>query len=247
MNENRESILILEADIDLKYLDGTLQGENYIADFERNSDEFIVKCKKNRYSAFVIGSNDDKGVEDSIINAISWSPNIFTPVLVVCPELSPKLIAAISGYKYELIKFPFTVEELIFRIRKMIRQKQNEESVHNTLVKYRSLFDKFPLGIVQTDQHGNFLSANDAFTTFTSMPEAELFKENFFQLCHPEDYFIERKQLDRLLRKEVTSVSYEIRLINNDGITCVCKIIVSSIWESDGEFGNFTFVLEKIN
>ncbi|MEZ5000165.1 MAG: beta-eliminating lyase-related protein [Bacteroidales bacterium] len=46
-------------------------------------------------------------------------------------------------------------------------------------------------------------------------------------MCHPEDYFIERKQLDRLLRKETGKVNFEIRLINNDGKTSVCKIVAT--------------------
>ena len=80
----------------------------------------------------------------------------------------------------------------------------------------------------------------------TEMQESDLTDVNFFQLCHPDDYFIERKQLDRLLRQEVSSVNYEIRIINNEGKTAVCKVIASAIWEDAGIFNAFTFILEKI-
>jgi PAS domain S-box-containing protein len=245
MVENKESILVLEIDIDLQFMAGILENESYIVEFETIPESFIAKVKKSRYSAFIISLNQ-KEVSENIINAITWSVNIFTPVLVVCPEIDSKLVSDLTRYKFEMISFPFTSDEFLFRIGKMIRQNQNEESVHNNLVKYRSLFDNFPLGIVQTDQHGAFIAINKSFIQFTNMTEKEMYGENFFQLCHPDDYFIERKQLDRLLRKVTEKVDYEIRLINNDGVTCVCKVIANSQWENNGSFSHFTFILEKI-
>ncbi|MEZ5010389.1 MAG: PAS domain S-box protein [Bacteroidales bacterium] len=113
-------------------------------------------------------------------------------------------------------------------------------------MRFRTLFDTFPVGIVQADQHGNFIAINPFFAGCLNMAETDVYKENFFQLCHPEDYFIERKQLDRLLRKETGKVNFEIRLINNDGKTSVCKIVANAVWENNDTFSFFTFVVGKL-
>jgi PAS domain S-box-containing protein len=103
------------------------------------------------------------------------------------------------------------------------------------------------MGIILTDEHGEFKKANPGFLSLINMPQKDLLKENFFKLCHPEDYFVERKQLDRLLRKELESVGYEIRLINNDGKTFVCSVQSKILWTKPDVFESFVFVLREIS
>lgn len=246
MNENNESILIQEGSIDLKYLADILAIEHITSTFEGTLDGFLSKCKSIKYSAIILTVADNKTLNEEYPRAISWSPNIFSPVLVVSPVCEPDLLETLQRYKFEYIKFPFTPVEFLFRLRRIMRLKHNEEIVHDNLMKYRTLCDNFPVGIVQTDKNGKFTGINPAFATMMCMNEADLYRENFFRLCHPDDYFIERKQLDRLLRKEVKTVNFEIRLINNDGNTSVCKIVANSLWENDLKFNSFTYVIERV-
>lgn len=246
MSDYNETILIQEGGIDLGHLSDILINENINSEFEDTMDGFINKCKSTRYSAIVLNVASNKSLREEFPRAIAWSPNIFTPVMVVAADPDPVLLETLLRYKFEFIRFPFTAEEFLFRIRRIIRLKQNEEIVHGNLLKYRSLCDNFPVGIVQTDQYGKFEGINPSFADMMRMTEADLYRENFFQLCHPDDYFIERKQLDRLLRKEVKTVSFEIRLINNDGKTSVCKVVSNALWENDLNFTSFTFVIERI-
>lgn len=246
MSDYSETILVQEGGIDLGHLSDILANENIKAEFEGTMDGFVGKCKSIRYSAIILTVTADKTLREEFTRAISWSPNIFTPVLVVSTENDNKLLDIILRYKFEYIRFPFTAEEFLFRIRRIIRLKQNEEIIHGNLLKYRSLFDNFPVGIVQTDQFGKFEGVNPSFAEMMSMSEADLHRENFLELCHPDDYFIERKQLDRLLRKEAMTVKYEIRLINNDGKTSVCKVVANAFWENELNFTSFTFVIEKV-
>jgi len=246
MSDYNETILIQEGGIDFGHLSDILIKENIKSDFEGTLDGFINKCKNTKYSAIILTVPASKNLREELPRAIAWSPNIFTPVIVVCSECSPDLLETLIRYKFEFIRFPFPSEEFLFRVRRIIRLRQNEEIVHSNILKYRSLFDNFPVGIVQTDQFGKFEAVNPAFSDMMGMSEADLYRENFFQLCHPDDYFIERKQLDRLLRKEVSKVKFEIRLINNDGKTSVCKLVANSLWENDLKFTSFTFVIERV-
>lgn len=247
MNEYNESILIQEGEIDLRHLADILKNENIHCVYEATREGFISSCKARKYNAIILTLTGQTGLGEEIIKAISWSQNLFTPVMVVTPECDPDLTELLLKYKFEYLRFPFLPGEFIFRIRRAIRLKQNEEIVHSNLLKYRTLCDNFPVGIAQTDQYGKFEGVNPAFADFMNMSEPDLFRENFFQLCHPDDYFILRKQLDRLLRREIRIVNFEIRLINNDGKTAVCKVVANSMWENDTDFSSFTFVIEKIN
>jgi hypothetical protein len=40
-------------------------------------------------------------------------------------------------------------------------------------------------------------------------------------------------------------VNYEIRIINNEGKTAVCKVTASTIWENRDVITAYTFILEK--
>lgn len=246
MTEYLDSILIHEVNLDLRYLAGALDNENITPVFENSVESVVNRCKSHKFSAIILTTVESAFVDEKIISAISWSQNIFTPVIVVASDPDREFLAFLLRYKFELIRFPFTIEEFVFRVRRVIRLKQNEEAIHNNLLQHRTLFDTFPAGIVQTDQHGGFKGMNPYFTDLMEMSENELLKENFFQLCHPEDYFIERKQLDRLLRGELKTVNFEVRLINNDGKTSVCKIVANCVWEGDGNFSRFNFVLERV-
>ena len=83
------------------------------------------------------------------------------------------------------------------------------------------------------------------FASIIDMSEEEIMNENFLKLCHPDDYFIERKQLDRLLKREAETVTFETRIINNEGSTTVCKVKVIIIWDKS-IFKSFAFVIEKV-
>lgn len=247
MTEYKDSVLICEAGLDLKYLKPTLENENISMEFCETTGGAISKCKSKKYSVIVLNSTGPEGLDEEIIAAISWSANIFTPVIVITQSNNSKTVNSILMHKFEMIRFPFDPDEFYFRVTRMIRLKQNEQAVHNNLMRFRTLFGTFPVGIAQTDQHGNFIAVNPFFAECLNMAETDVYKENFFQLCHPEDYFIERKQLDRLLRKEARKVNFEIRFINNDGKTSVCKIVSSAVWENDETFSFFTFVIDRID
>ncbi len=85
------------------------------------------------------------------------------------------------------------------------------------------------------------------FLEIMNMSDLDTRKENFFQLCHPDDYFLERKQLDRLLKKDLARINYEIRLINNGGKTIVSSVSAGAVWSDDGHFSSFSFIVEAID
>jgi PAS domain S-box-containing protein len=246
MNDYRESVLIFSSELDLSHLSDSLEPESFSCTFVSSPEEFSGKCRDNKFSAIVLTVNTNQRIDELIMNSISWSVNMFTPILVVTALLADHFADQLIRYGFETIMFPFSDREFIFRLRKMIRQKQNEEAVHTNLLSYRSLFDNFPVAIIQTNQKGDFTFVNPVFTEIMEMSDQELFNENFFRMSHPDDYLLMRKQLDRLLKREIRAARFETRLINNDGKSSVCKIVASAIWDGEESFDRFTFVIENI-
>lgn len=246
MNDYRESVLIFSSELDLSHLSDFLEPESFSCSFAASTEEFSEKCRDNKFSAIVLTVNTSQKIDELILNSISWSINMFTPILVVTPLLVDDFANQLIRYGFETIMFPFSDREFFFRLRKMIRQKQNEEAVHTNLLSYRALFDNFPVGIIQTSQKGDFTFVNPVFTEIIGMSDQELFNENFFRMSHPDDYLLMRKQLDRLLKREIRVVKFETRLINNDGKSSVCKIVAAAIWDGEESFDRFTFVIEHL-
>jgi PAS domain S-box-containing protein len=246
MNNYREPVLIFSSELDLSHLSDSLEPESFLCIFAASPEEFSEKCRDNKFSAIVLTVNTNQRIDELILNSISWSVNMFTPILVVTSLLADHFADQLIRYGFETIMFPFSEREFTFRLRKMIRQKQNEEAVHTNLLSYRTLFDNFPVAIIQTNQKGDFTFINPVFNEIMEMSEQELFNENFFRMSHPDDYLLMRKQLDRLLKKEIRVVRFETRLINNDGKSSVCRIVAAALWDGEASFDRFTFVIENI-
>lgn len=246
MSGYRDSVLLYISELDLKYLSGFLEPESVSCSFASSAEEFSEICRNEKFTAIVLTVSDDQKIDEEILNSISWSGNMYAPVMVVTPRLPGHFAENLIRYGFETILFPFTEKEFLFRLRKMIRQKQNEEAVHTNLLSYRKLFDTFPIGIMQTNHKGEYLSVNPTFADLIEMSDQEIYNENFFRMSHPDDYLLMRKQLDRLLKKESKFVKFEARLINNNGKSCVCKIIATALWDGSESFDRFTFVVERI-
>lgn len=246
MSSYRDSVLIYLSDLDLQHLSDIFESESLNCSFASTAEEFSEICQNDKFTAIILTVSDSEKIDEGILSSISWSSNMYTPVMVVTPLLTRHFADSLIRYGFETILFPFTGKEFLFRLRKMIRQKQNEEAIHTNLLSYRKLFDNFPVGIIQTNQKGDYTSVNPPFLELIGMSEQELHNENFFRMSHPDDYLLMRKQLDRLLRKDARHVKFEVRLINNDGKSTVCRIIATALWDGSESFDNFTFAIENI-
>ncbi|HUS86251.1 MAG TPA: PAS domain-containing protein [Bacteroidales bacterium] len=241
-----KSILIFENQIDLKHLGSYLDKFDIKYSFAQDLKSFSDSCIALKYDAIVFSGVSEGEIDERVIEVLSESPNFRTPVLVIADD-SKGLLKQVLSRQFDFMIFPFTPVEFTHRIEQMLRRSVSDNAIHQNLLGLRAIIENLPMGIIQTDTHGNIISLNREFTIIIGMAEKDISKENFFQLCHPDDYFIERKHLDRLLRKEEEKVHFEIRLINNEGTTSVCKILASAIWKDVNIFESYLFVVDKID
>lgn len=242
----KQSILFLENNLDLRHLRYPLNKYDYITEFAKTEEEFFSLSSELIFDLLIISAKDtiDKGL--SILDSVGVSQNSSTPVLMVLDNSDMPEPEESFSSDINFITFPFSPNEVILRIRQIIRNHEREKTIESTLNEFRDLLNNTPIGIVQTDSHGGLIRINKRFTELMQMEDSRLRKENFFQLCHPDDYFLERKQLDRLLKKEIKRIRYEVRLINDEGKTIVCVITAAVNWSEKDHFNYFSFTVEEI-
>lgn len=244
---SERSLLFFEDTLDLGHLKILLEKYEFNSNFVKDSKSFVERCGKKRYDLLIVSAMGTADKNLSLIDSLYITKNSDTPVLLIIDNNQVPAVDELLKQELNVITFPFTAEEFVYRAFRILKNLETEKNIHNRLASYRSLFDTLPVGVIQTDDHGKFLNINQMFQSVIDMEEQDIYKENFFQLCHPDDYFLERKQLDRLLRKELMCVDYEIRLINNEGKTLVCNIEASILWSGRDVFDSFIFVVRLIS
>jgi len=241
-----DSLLFFTGDIDFKYLESHIGNYGFNAVYSSDEEEFAQLCLENKYDLIIYNSYEAESIDKRILKSLTGARNIYTPILIIAGKEDEEVINIVLKHQFDLLIFPFTPQELITRLQMAVRRKNTEITIHNNLIDYSVLFQNFPSGILQTDVNGNFIRFNKELKNILGMNEIDFTGINFFQLCHPDDYLIERQSLDRMLRKESDRVSFEARLINNDGKTIVSKIRASAVWKDQNMLGSFIFSIEKV-
>ncbi|HCC71792.1 MAG TPA: hypothetical protein DEQ09_11675 [Bacteroidales bacterium] len=242
-----DRLLFFTGDIDFKHFESSINNFGFEAVYSSDVNEFKNLCTENKYDIIAYNGYEQDGIDASILKSLTGSMNIYTPVLIIAGKEDEKLMNICLRHQFDLVIFPFTSTELIIRLQLAVRRKNTETTIHNKLIDQNVLYENFPAGILQTDAQGNFIRFNKELKDILGMSDIDFSGINFFQLCHPDDYLMERQSLDRMLRKETDRVSYEVRLINNDGKTIVCKIRASAVWKNQNSLSSFIFSVEKIS
>ncbi|MFO7756451.1 MAG: PAS domain S-box protein [Bacteroidales bacterium] len=240
-------LLFYMGDIDFQHLDTFFQNNGFEIVYSGEKDKFGELCLGDKYEMVIYNAYDESLIDTSILKSLSDKKNLYTPVLIIIAKDNGELMKEALKHQFDIIVFPFSPVEILTRIQSSINRKFTERTIHNNLLEYRLLFDNFPLGILQTDERGNFIRFNKKLLQILGMQDMDFSGINLFQLCHPDDYLIKRQSLDRMLRREVDNASYEVRLINNDGRTIVCKMNVTSEWKDENTLDSFIFSVEKMN
>ncbi len=100
--------------------------------------------------------------------------------------------------------------------------------------RYRSTFERAPIGIANIGTDGRFRSVNEYFSGVTGYSKRDLIGRRFEELVHPddiEDAEIWQAQIEGLR----TTVEHERRLLHKDGHTVWVRIAFTPIFGDEGE------------
>ena len=241
-----DKLLFFTGEIDFFFLEPHIKKSGFEVVYTAEAQEFAQLCLEKRYELIIYNGYEDEEIGARVLKCLKGKNNLYTPILIIAGKEDKEIMNIALRQQYDFLVFPFSPDELIIRIQLAAKRKKNELTFHNNLLDYSILFENFPTGILQTDIDGNFIRFNKELKNILGMSDRDFTGINFFQLCHPDDYLIERQSLDRLLRKESDITSFEVRLINNDGRTIVSKIEASTAWKDQNTLGSFIFSIEKI-
>jgi PAS domain S-box-containing protein len=112
--------------------------------------------------------------------------------------------------------------------------RETEQQLQAALHRYRSLFEKTPLGIILVNLLGDIEDINSAFERITGYSIDEIRGLNIQEITHPDDRFIDVKLAESLIAGEMDTYVIEKRYIHKDGHHVPVRL-VTAIIPADGE------------
>ncbi len=110
----------------------------------------------------------------------------------------------------------------------------------------KKVFEKAAVGIVYTDDHGNFTSANDFFCKICGYDKKELFEMNLKDIIHIDDLGKDREKVEKIKTGEIESFCIEKRLLNKNKEIVWVSLTISCIKKSNGQIEKFVGIATNI-
>ncbi|MGK7924740.1 MAG: PAS domain S-box protein [Spirulina sp.] len=135
-------------------------------------------------------------------------------------------------------------EELL---HEMAERNNAEESLQELEKRFRTLFDRSGVGIIQTHKSGQFLKTNPKFRQLLGYSEGELKEKTFQELTHADDLGNAIAQFRQLLEGEIPNISVEQRYLNKDGAEVWVNLSGAVVRNPMGEVEYFLGVVEDVS
>ncbi len=114
-------------------------------------------------------------------------------------------------------------------------QKQAEFDLIDSERRFRSLFEKAPLGMAMVNSNGKMLMCNQALEEILGYSHDELLKMSIKSITHKEDFSIDVDMFSKLLDGEIDGYSIEKRYVKKDGAVVWGHLSLSGVRDESGE------------
>jgi PAS domain S-box-containing protein len=148
-------------------------------------------------------------------------------------------IAAVSRdgceFPVELSVAPYRIGEAWFFsgfVRDITQRKQAEEALRASELRWRTMFEKFPVGIVLSDANGRYISANPAFQEMVGYSDLELMHLGPLDITHEDDLPASTRMLDEIHAGHRQSFEMEKRYRRKDGTSVWAMLSILRVPES---------------
>lgn len=118
--------------------------------------------------------------------------------------------------------------------RDITERKQAEKQLRESRERLAATQINAPIGIVETNQVGKYLSVNDEFCRMTGYRRDELLKLTLRDLTHEEDYPRNHELFERMLAGEFPSYQLEKRFVRKDGSIVWADVHRTLFKDADG-------------
>ncbi|MCX8094874.1 MAG: PAS domain S-box protein [Caldisericia bacterium] len=126
-------------------------------------------------------------------------------------------------------------EDITIRKEMEIKLKESEK-------RFRTLFEKSPIGITMSDRDGKLLASNDAFLKMVGYSLDELSKISWKEYTYPDDIDKDWENFQKLINKEIDFYTIEKRFVRKDGEIIFARLNCAALFDEKGEF-QFEFAM----
>ena len=119
--------------------------------------------------------------------------------------------------------------------RDITKNKQAEEALRQSEIRFRTIFESASLGINLVDLKGCFLQANPALQEMLGYSEDELHQLTIFDIIHAEDITTSQAYFEQLASGEKEHYRVEKRFLHKNGQPLWVRLSMSPIYDLDGK------------
>jgi PAS domain S-box-containing protein len=127
------------------------------------------------------------------------------------------------------------VQGIVMNSRDITEQRQVEEALRQSEVRFRTIFESAHLGIAVVGLDKRILVANPSLENMLGYQSAEINGIELLSLTHPDDVKIARDRLESLLSGELEHYILEKRFMRKDGEFLWGSFTVSLVREAEGK------------
>lgn len=121
-----------------------------------------------------------------------------------------------------------------------------EQALRNSEELYRSTFELAGVGVAHVSPEGRWLRVNQKICEILGYSEAELLKQTFQEVTHPDDLKADLRETDKIRNRELERFSMEKRYIRKNGAPIWVNLVVRGVYDANGKLTHFISVIEDI-
>lgn len=111
-----------------------------------------------------------------------------------------------------------------------------ENKLKESELKFRTIFEKSPIGITICDREGKLIISNEAFIKMTGYTLSELKEIPWKDYTYPDDIDRNLDLFNKLISKEIDTYTIEKRFIRKDGKIIYVNLNTKAIYDEEGNF-----------
>ena len=111
-----------------------------------------------------------------------------------------------------------------------------ENKLKESELRFRTVFEKSPIGITICDREGKIIFSNEAFLKMIGYTLSELKEISWKDYTYPDDINRDWDLFNKLISKEIDSYQIEKRYIRKDGKIIYVNLNTKAIYDNDGNF-----------
>lgn len=131
-------------------------------------------------------------------------------------------------------------------VQDITERKQMERSLQVSEERFRSIFEKGPLGMTLVDESFHFTRVNPVFSSLLGYTEDQLKSMTIAGITYPDDIAMDLENVRQLKTGDLSIYSREKRYIRKDGTVIWGSITVQVIRDSTGAFLYYLALIEDI-